>query len=41
MAPPSIGPSTLATMKTVDTIAIYFPNFSVGIKVGAMTIIME
>jgi hypothetical protein len=41
MAPPRIGPIALATMKTVETMAIYFPYFSSGTKVGAITITME
>ena len=41
IAPPRIGPRTLATTNTVDTIAIYFPNSFSGTMVGAMAMIME
>lgn len=41
IAPPRIGPRTLARAKTEDMMAIYLPNFSRGTKVGAIIMIME
>lgn len=41
MTPPTMGPKTLAMMKTVATTAMYFPYFATGTMVGAMTMIME
>ena len=41
MAPPRIGPRTLAIAKTDETIPMYFPNLSRGTRVGAITSTME
>lgn len=41
MTPPSMGPNTLARMKTVDTMAMYFPNSEGGTSSVAMTMIIE
>ena len=41
MAPPRIGPRTLATAKTVDIMDMYFPYSARGTKVVAITMIKE
>lgn len=41
MAPPIIGPRTLAIANTDETMPMYFPNFSRGTRLGAITSTME